>query len=215
MRKRYNSHTNPTHSHVSLRILIFTIICIITLLSQFCANSSALYAGADAAVINFTPFYAGAAAVGDMPFVENIPLDKSDYTNGEIIVNGAPIDAPRPSVTHGVIMLPLRPIAEALGYTVAWDDAEQRVAICADINYGNAVGSGDGVSAADVINYVLWIGRPAFSADGGLTTREFGPAPELIDDRTYVPISMFNFGFAGLNAKIDADGKVLIVTIHR
>jgi hypothetical protein len=118
-----------------------------------------------------------------------IPLDKSDFTSGEIIVNGMLIDAPAPSVTEGVIMLPLRAIAEELGFAVSWRGDELRVGI------------GD--------NYAIWIGKALFSSDGGATAREFGPPPELIGNHTYVPLPMFNFGFEGFSAKID-DGKVII-----
>jgi len=136
----------------------------------------------------------GASAQATSAAGRDLPLDKSDYTSGEIFVNGAQIEAPRPSVTGGVIMLPLRAIAEALGYEVNWDDAERRVNIGKD--------------------YALWIGKPVFSEDGGATTREFGPPPELIEARTFVPISMFNFGFSGCSAKIE-DGIVMIESLRQ
>ena len=123
----------------------------------------------------------------------NLPLGQTAYTTDEIIVNGVEIEAPRPSLTDGVIMLPLRPIVEELGFDIFWDGNERRIDI------------GE--------NYMLWIGQPKFSQDGGLTTREFGPAPEIIDGRTFVPISLFNYGFAGYSAKIEA-GKVIINTLN-
>jgi len=114
-------------------------------------------------------------------------------TTGEIIVNGVEIAAPRPSITGGVIMLPLRSIMTELGFDLYWDGNEKRIVV------GN--------------NYVLWIGKAQFSSDGGQTIREFGPAPELIDERTFVPISLFNFGFAGYSASIK-EGKVVIETVY-
>ncbi|MCL2167270.1 MAG: ABC transporter substrate-binding protein, partial [Clostridiales bacterium] len=79
----------------------------------------------------------------------------------------------------------------ALGLDVTWKGNDRSVTI------------GD--------TYVLWIGKPQISTDGGLSTREFGPAPEIIDGRTYVPISFFNFGLTGFSASV-VDGKVIVNT---
>ena len=119
----------------------------------------------------------------------DIPVDQTTLTTGEILVDGKVIAAPRPSVRDGVIMLPLRQIAEALGLTIVWYDADRRVTV------------GD--------DYVLWIGKAQLSDDSGKTTREFGPAPEIIDGRTYVPLPFFNFGLTGYSAAVE-DGKVVV-----
>ena len=119
----------------------------------------------------------------------SVPLGQTEYTSGGIIVNSRSVSAPPPSVTEGVIMLPLRAVAEALGLTVDWNGSERRIDI-------------GGV-------YSVWIGRPVISRDGGRTTHEFGPAPEIIDGRTFVPISFFNFGISGVNAGIE-DGIVVV-----
>ena len=125
-------------------------------------------------------------------FADGQPPGQMEEITGQIFVNGVEITAPMPWLTSGVRMLPLRPIAEALGYRVTWDESEKRV------------GVGD--------NYVIWIGRAVFSSDGGVNVREFGPAPEIVEGRTFVPMSMFNFGFTGYSARVE-DGKILIDTI--
>ncbi|MCL2121499.1 MAG: ABC transporter substrate-binding protein [Clostridiales bacterium] len=122
----------------------------------------------------------------------DVPVDQIAVTTGEILINGVQINAPRPSVKDGVILLPIRQIAEALDLAVTWQGNDRSVTI------GDA--------------YVLWIGKPQLSSDGGLTTREFGPAPEIIDGRTYVPISFFNFGLTGFSASVE-DGKVVVNAI--
>ena len=119
----------------------------------------------------------------------DLPLGQATFTTGEIVVSGQTISAPRPSVSHGVIMLPLRAIAEALELEVIWDELERRVSISE--------------------NYVVWIDRPIISRDGGQSTQEFGPASIIIDDRTFVPISFFNFGMSGISANI-VDGIVIV-----
>ena len=121
------------------------------------------------------------------------PPGKSAFTNGLIMVNGVEINAPGPSVTEGVIMLPLRPIAEELGFTVVWHEGDRRIEL----------------SDGRIQSYVLWIGQALLSSDGGISTREFGPAPELIGGSTYVPLPLFNYGFAGMTATIE-EGTVVI-----
>ena len=68
---------------------------------------------------------------------------------GEIIVNSSIASVPTPFVYEGVIMLPLRAIAEALDFAVIWDESQWRVDV------------GE--------NYVIWIDRPMISRDGGQT----------------------------------------------
>ena len=118
-----------------------------------------------------------------------LPLGQAAFTTGEITVNGEIILAPAPSVSNGVIMLPLRAITEALDFTVTWDGIERRV------NIGE--------------NYVIWIDRPIISRDGGQSTQEFGPPSIIIDDSTFVPLPFFNFGMSGTSAKI-VDGVVIV-----
>ena len=127
--------------------------------------------------------------VGQTTELPDLPLGQTTETTGEIVVNGIIIEAPRPSVSNGVIMLPLRAIAEALEFQVIWDNTKRRV------NIGE--------------NYVIWIDKPVFSPNGGQTVQDFGPAPILIDDHTFVPLPFFNFGISGTNAEI-VDGIVFI-----
>jgi len=119
----------------------------------------------------------------------NTPLGISEYVTGEIRVNGRRINSPFPSVNNGVTILPVRAITEALGLVVGWSNFERRV------NLGE--------------NYILWIGEPLLSRDGGESTIEFGPAPVIIEDRTFVPISFFNYGMQGTNATI-YNGVVIV-----
>ena len=67
-------------------------------------------------------------------------------------------------------MVPLRAVAEALGYEVIWEGATQSV-------YLNNVIS-------------LTIGKDYYTR-GRMAPIELGTAPELTDSRTYVPLSFF------------------------
>jgi hypothetical protein len=120
-------------------------------------------------------------------------LDRATETTGEIRVLGEYIISPPPSVSGfgGVIMLPLRAIAEAAGLPVEWNGSERRV---------------------DIGNISIWIDKPIISRDNRQTTEDFGPAPVIIDGVTYVPISFFGFGLTDLAARIEAG---IVIVEHR
>ncbi|MCL1987972.1 MAG: copper amine oxidase N-terminal domain-containing protein [Firmicutes bacterium] len=118
-----------------------------------------------------------------------LPQGQTTFVTGEYLVNGQEIAAASPSVWDGVIMLPVRAIAEGLNFSVVWDSAEQRI----EVNE----------------NYFLWIGQDRISRDGGQTIDQFGPAPQIIDGVAYVPLPFFNFGLSGVNAEI-VDGVVVV-----
>jgi len=98
-----------------------------------------------------------------------LPLDGE--INGDIIVNGVKIDAPAPFVNDaGFVMVPLRAVAEALGFTVTWDEETQSVMLNNSIS--------------------LSIGKDYYTY-ARMAPIELGAAPELRDDRTFVPLIFF------------------------
>ena len=70
----------------------------------------------------------------------------------------------------GAVMVPLRAIAEGLGYTVTWDGDTQSIML-------NAV-------------HALQIGRDSYSI-GRMAPIELGTAPTLLDGVTFVPLTFF------------------------
>ena len=95
--------------------------------------------------------------------------------NGEIVIHNEFIDAPTPFITHNdegsvVVMVPLRAIAEALGYDVYWNHAERGIRLGVAIN--------------------LWIGRDEYLV-GRAAPIELGTAPKLVDSVTFVPMTFF------------------------
>ena len=110
--------------------------------------------------------------------------------NGKIFINGAEISAPAPYMKGAVVMIPLRAVAEALGYEVEWEEAIQ------------------GVRVGKVIN--LWIGRDSYTV-AKMSPFELGTAPELTDGRTYVPLSVIGKIITG-HAACLVDGAVMIDT---
>ena len=119
-----------------------------------------------------------------------IPPELTQEFKGAIRVNGRPVSALRPVTgADGTLMLPLRAIAEALGLTVDWNEAERRVDI-------------GGV-------YSIWIDSSTISRSGNETTAELDPAPIIINSHTFVPISFFNNEMEGISAEV-LDETVLI-----
>ncbi|GHV38933.1 hypothetical protein FACS189490_01700 [Clostridia bacterium] len=85
-------------------------------------------------------------------------------------INGVTAIAKSYTNKDGVFMVQLRPIAEAIGYTVKWDDTIKAVML-------NNVTS-------------LTIGRNTYGI-GRMASRELSAAPELVNDTTYVPAEFF------------------------
>lgn len=96
-------------------------------------------------------------------------LDKVDNKN--IVVNGKKIDAPSAYINkQGTVMVPLRAISEALGFDVTW------------IGQSKSVMIGKGISLTQgVDNYIYMKTAPI----------QLGTAPEVVDDKTFVPLSFF------------------------
>ena len=104
-----------------------------------------------------------------------MPLPQIDETaplplNGEVVVLGDIIAAPKPYYKDKVIMVPLRAIAEKLGFTVTWDATDSSVRL--------------GVA------YNLWLGKDEYHV-GRMAPITLGTAPELCDGFTYVPMRYF------------------------
>ncbi|MCR8631326.1 copper amine oxidase N-terminal domain-containing protein [Paenibacillus radicis (ex Xue et al. 2023)] len=89
------------------------------------------------------------------------------------------------------LMLPLRAVSEALGYTITWNADTQSV----DLTKG-AVWSG------------IYIGKDNFSF-GKMATVQLGAAPELKDEVTFVPFTFFS-DILKLKAQIDETGVIRI-----
>jgi hypothetical protein len=133
-----------------------------------------------------------------VPPVCEIPNEIADYYPGlgitEIVVNGETIDAPAPYYSvgsDGIIMLPLRAIAAALGFDVFWDNEVKAVRI------GNAIN--------------LWIGKDYYTVGRMAPITGLGAAPELNENRTFVPIAFFREVLKGYNINI-VDNRIVIET---
>lgn len=86
---------------------------------------------------------------------------------------------------NGFLTLPLRAVAESLGFQVTWNGEERSVLL------------DDGV-----VKTTLFIGEDSYfkassQAIGITQTFQLGVAPTIVDSRTYVPASFFDFIYGG------------------
>jgi len=88
-----------------------------------------------------------------------------------VMVEGRRITAPAPFVTdEGVIMVPVRAIAEALGHTVGWVQESRSVTVGPNVTF--RIGQGTYTNSDTLIH---WLSAPAVLKNG----------------RTYVPLQFF------------------------
>ena len=117
------------------------------------------------------------AAALTASFLPIFAAEPADFT---VTLNGESAVSCQVYQESGVIMIPVRQTAEALGFTVAWNEASQ------------AVGLDNGV-----VKTALTLGSDSFykasSALIGMSApMALGAAPQLIQDLTYVPASLFD-----------------------
>lgn len=96
----------------------------------------------------------------------------------KISVDGKAIEHPVLCTKDDRLMVPLRSVCEALGYTVEWDNTSKIASIAKDKMMTNVM---IGVNSYFNLNDIMIKSKMA--------TFELDCAPELIDGRTYVPYS--------------------------
>lgn len=120
---------------------------------------------------------------------EDSPTVIFDVTDAEFVVEDRIIEAPPAFTTDdGVVMVPLRAIAEALGYEVTWDNDTQTA-------YLNNV-----ISLQIDRDYYVYMRMAPIT---------LGTAPVLRDSRTFVPMSYFR-EVLGLNNAYFFEGQIVI-----
>lgn len=111
-----------------------------------------------------------------------------DVSNMEIIVNNKKIEAPAAYENkQGTVMVPLRAIAEALGYEVVWNNETRSITLGEDI--------------------FLTIGKDEYVA--GKNTIKLGTAPELVENKTFVPLNFFK-NVVKMNNAYVFEGQIVI-----
>lgn len=139
------------------------------------------------AVMTFTSSIALAAESEPMLIAPAPAADEMMIGVPQITVNGEKVDFSKSNLsqyifeTNGNVMVPLRAVAEKMGFTVEWDNENQ------------AVTAGD-----DDWEVRAYIGEDLYSgvtkikgAVGAATPQSYGAAPQLVEDTTFVPAKMF------------------------
>lgn len=120
---------------------------------------------------------------------ELLPEDGAAAQRKQWEVNGQLIDAPEDYLNEqGVVMAPLRAIAEALGYEVTWDAASKSVRV------GKAIS--------------LQVGEDQYIY-ARMAPIELGTAPTMVDGLTYVPLSFFTDVMRTGEVTIESDRIVI------
>ncbi|MCL2775108.1 MAG: copper amine oxidase N-terminal domain-containing protein [Oscillospiraceae bacterium] len=111
------------------------------------------------------------------------------FDNAAIQVNGKAVDAPHTFVTeNGVVMVPFRAIAEAMGLKVEWFDDTRTVQVGKSLSFV--------------------IGKDQY-AYNRMAPVSFGTAPIIRAEKTFVPIDLFTFIGANYMLIGADDGPIL------
>lgn len=97
------------------------------------------------------------------------------YNVGETVAyNGETVDADvAVQVVDGITMVPLRAVAEAMGYTVTWNNEDRSVEISQGAQWTS-----------------IYIGKNAYFRNR-MAPHELSSAPVIVNDRTLVPVEFF------------------------
>ncbi len=117
--------------------------------------------------------------VEDVDFdAEEIKANVDALMVSGLTVNGTEI-ATAPFVREGVLMVPLREVAETLGFTVTWDEATRSVMV-----------ENEEVSTKVELGYDFYEVDSADSDE--IVELTFGTAPLLSNEKTFVPVGLFD-----------------------
>jgi len=118
-----------------------------------------------------------------------LPSEPSNIADYKLVVANEIIETPRPfTKDNGAVMVPLRIIAEKLGFTVNWDDVNKTVYL----NYN--------ISLKPSEDYYTFNKMAPIS---------LGTAPEIVNDLTYVPLNFFT-KVAGVNNAYIFEAQIVI-----
>jgi len=117
-----------------------------------------------------------------------IPMTKPIY---KMIINGEVLNADT-YVDGDNVMLPLRALCEKLGYEVGYDNETAMITLTKGAHYITMYPTKD---------------EYTFSK---MAPMSLGIAPQLIDDRTYVPVSFVENILQGVGCEVDVNGEIKI-----
>ena len=108
-----------------------------------------------------------------------------------ILVNGTVITAPNAFMLDGMVMVPLRAIAQELGYEVNWDTTLKSVRLGVAIH--------------------VWVGSTEVHI-GRMAPQTISQAPVIVGSSTFVPLDFFRV--IGVNNAYSFEGQIVIDNIN-
>lgn len=120
---------------------------------------------------------------------EKAILSGNNAASMSIVVNNKAIEAPSAYTNKkGTFMVPLRAIAEYLGFNVSWEGKTQTVTL------------GKGISLTIGKDYYIYMKTAPI---------QLGTAPEIVEGKTFVPLSFFK-EVLGMNTANVSDSNIVI-----
>lgn len=194
------------------------VICAAMAAMMITAMAANVYAGSEVSSVPADGFVYAQQDDGDAPMViAPAPStgDEADYEimviseapeNYKIVVNGKTLDlgsqklfAEKDAKGNTVLMVPLRAISEALGFKVDWrsgsafvDDGQMHTTVTIGKDEYSATTSVEGLSGA----------TGPFS---------LGAAPQIVDNRTYVPLQIFEILMGNVEGMFKLDGTTVTI----
>ena len=190
------------------------VICAAMAAMMIATMAANVYAGSEVSSIPSDGMVYAQQDEGDEPMViapapsadDEIMVISETPENYKIVINGKTLDlgsqklfAEKDAKGNTVLMVPLRAISEALGFKVAWKDRSAFV--------------DDGQ-----MHTTITIGKDEYSATtsveglaGATGLFSLGAAPQIVDNRTYVPLQIFEILMGNVEGMFKLDGTTVTI----
>ena len=188
------------------------VICAAMAAMMIATMAANVYAGSEVSSIASDGMVYAQQDEGDEPMViapapsadDEIMVISEAPENYKIVINGKTLDlgsqklfAEKDAKGNTVLMVPLRAISEALGFKVDWkdrsafvDDGQMHTTITIGKDEYSATTSVEGIAGAT-----------------GLFS--LGAAPQIVDNRTYVPLQIFEILMGNVEGMFKLDGTTV------
>ena len=190
------------------------VICAAMAAMMIATMAANVYAGSEVSSISSNGMVYAQQDEGDEPMViapapsadDEIMVISEAPENYKIVINGKTLDlgsqklfAEKDAKGNTVLMVPLRAISEALGFKVDWkdrsafvDDGQMHTTITIGKDEYSATTSVEGIAGAT-----------------GLFS--LGAAPQIVDNRTYVPLQIFEILMGNVEGMFKLDGTTVTI----
>lgn len=190
------------------------VICAAMAAMMIATMAANVYAGSEVSSIPSDGMVYAQQDEGDEPMViapapsadDEIMVISEAPENYKIVINGKTLDlgsqklfAEKDAKGNTVLMVPLRAISEALGFKVDWkdrsafvDDGQMHTTIAIGKDEYSATTSVEGLAGAT-----------------GLFS--LGAAPQIVDNRTYVPLQIFEILMGNVEGMFKLDGTTVTI----